>query len=489
MMWPRYEFTVPEQKRVRFICHTDAKNEADDQFTIAHVLMTDFLDVRGIVGAHFATRDAFPGEGLTVKESMREIEKILGLMGLADSCSIFEGAGLPLADMHTPRDSAGARFIIEEAMRDDERPLFIGLQGSLTDLASAILMEPAICRRMTAIWIGGGAYPTGGVEFNLSQDIHAANVLFSSEMEVWQVPVNAYRQFSVSLAELQLKVRPCGRIGAYLFRQMEELNRAYAENAAWPHGETWSLGDEGVISVLLENSEDYDDVYEIRERPLFNPDMTYRPGEGRGTVRVYKRMNARLDLEDLFAKLALNYRHEADAGAAIRAAQPADAGAYIRAAQPADLPAIMEIYSYAREFMAAHGNPNQWGPTNWPPEALIREDIAAGKSFVCENGGEITGVFYFDCGPDIEPSYRVIENGAWRKDAPYGVIHRIASAKNARGVGHAAVAWALERCGYLRIDTHPDNVVMQRFLEKEGFVRCGIIHVPQDEYPRFAYEK
>ncbi len=476
-MWPRYEFTVPEQKRVRFICHTDAKNEADDQFTIAHVLMTDFLDVRGIVGAHFATRDAFPGEGLTVKESMREIEKILGLMGLTDSCRIIEGAGLPLADMHTPRDSAGARFIIEEAMRDDERPLFIGLQGSLTDLASAILMEPAICRRMTAIWIGGGAYPAGGVEFNLSQDIHAANVLFSSEMEVWQVPVNAYRQFSVSLAELQLKVRPCGRIGAYLFRQMEELNRAYAENAAWPHGETWSLGDEGVISVLLENSEDYDEVYEIRERPLFNPDMTYRPGEGRGTVRVYKRMNARLDLEDLFAKLALNYR------------QGADAGVSIRAAQPADLPAIMDIYSYAREFMAAHGNPNQWGPTNWPPEALIREDIAAGKSFVCENGGAITGVFYFDCGPDIEPSYRVIENGAWRKDAPYGVIHRIASAKNARGVGHAAVAWALERCGYLRIDTHPDNVVMQRFLEKEGFVRCGIIHVPQDEYPRFAYEK
>lgn len=42
-MWPAYDFTVPENKRFRYICHTDAKNEADDQFTIAHVLMTDKL--------------------------------------------------------------------------------------------------------------------------------------------------------------------------------------------------------------------------------------------------------------------------------------------------------------------------------------------------------------------------------------------------------------------------------------------------------------
>ncbi len=305
-MWPAYDFTVPENKRFRYICHTDAKNEADDQFTIAHVLMTDKLDVRGIIGAHFNFSMGRYEEGKTAKASVEEIHRILDLMHLEGAYPVFEGAALPLPDEHTPRESDGARFIIEEAMRDDERPLFIGLQGSLTDLASALLMEPRIAERMTAIWIGGGDYPKGGEEFNLSQDICAANVLFSSAMEVWQVPKTSYKQFTVTLAELQLKVKPHGRIGAYLFSQMAELNQALAWIPHWPHGESWSLGDEGVISVLLEELEQ-DDVYTIMPRPLIAPDMTYRAGEGCGTIRVYHRMNARLDLEDLFAKLALNF--------------------------------------------------------------------------------------------------------------------------------------------------------------------------------------
>ena len=305
-MWPAYEFSVPKEKQFRFICHTDAKNEADDQFTIAHVLMTDKLDVRGIIGAHFNFCMGRYPEGTTAKESVKEINLLLNLMHLDGQYPVYEGAGLPLTDEKTPRDSEGARFIIEEAMRDDPRPLYIGLQGSLTDLASAILMEPRICERMTAIWIGGGSYPAGGEEFNLSQDIHAANVLFSSPMEVWQVPKTAYKQFTVSLAELQLKVKPHGRIGAYLFKQMVELNQKLAFIPHWPHGESWSLGDEGVISVLMEELEQ-DDVYTVIDRPLFAPDMTYIPGAGNGKVRVYHRMNARLDLEDLFAKLAINY--------------------------------------------------------------------------------------------------------------------------------------------------------------------------------------
>ena len=305
-MWPVYEFTVPENKRYRFICHTDAKNEADDQFTIAHVLMTDKLDVRGIIGAHFnICMDRYP-QGTTAKESVKEINLLLDLMHLSGQYGVYEGAGLPLADEKTPRESEGARFIIEEAMREDDRPLFIGMQGSLTDLASAILLEPRICQRMTAIWIGGGAYPQGGEEFNLMQDVAAANVLFASDMEVWQVPKTSYKQFTTTLAELQLKVRPYGKIGSYLFKQMVDLNTKLASVQHWPHGESWSLGDEGVISVLLEELEQ-DDIYEIIDRPLFAEDMTYLPGAGKGKVRVYHHMNARLDLEDLFAKLALNF--------------------------------------------------------------------------------------------------------------------------------------------------------------------------------------
>ena len=97
----------------------------------------------------------------------------------------------------------------------------------------------------------------------------------------------------------------------------------------------------------------------------------------------------------------------------------------IRKSHTEDLPRMMEIYAYARQFMAEHGNPNQWGPTNWPPEELIRADIAAGKSYVCIHEGRIVGCFFFQYGPDIEPTYRVIEDGAWRIPGPYGVIHRM----------------------------------------------------------------
>lgn len=161
----------------------------------------------------------------------------------------------------------------------------------------------------------------------------------------------------------------------------------------------------------------------------------------------------------------------------------------IRKATELDFGRIMEVYAIAREFMAQHGNPNQWGPTCWPPESLVRQDIAQGKSYVCECEGRIVGVFFFDFGKDVEPTYARIENGAWLDDSPYGVVHRIASDGSVKGVGSASLDWAFVQCGHLRIDTHGDNAVMQRLLDKLGFTHCGTIFVEEDDYPRLAFEK
>ena len=139
--------------------------------------------------------------------------------------------------------------------------------------------------------------------------------------------------------------------------------------------------------------------------------------------------------------------------------------------------------------MAEHGNPNQWGPTNWPPEELIRADIAAGNSYVCVQDGRVVRTFFFRYGDDIEPTYRRIEEGAWLDTGPYGVVHRIASDGTVKGVGSFCLQWAFGQCGHLRIDTHGDNTVMQNLLKKNGFVPCGVIHVSQDNYPRIAFEK
>ena len=155
-----------------------------------------------------------------------------------------------------------------------------------------------------------------------------------------------------------------------------------------------------------------------------------------------------------------------------------------------DIGRIMDIYAYARKFMAQHGNPDQWGPTGWPPEALIRNDISEGNSYVCVNeSGDIIGTFYFIQGEDIEPTYRRITDGAWLDDSPYGVVHRIASDGSEKGVGSFCVNWAYEQCGHLRIDTHGDNIVMQNMVKKLGFVHCGTIFVREDKSPRLAFEK
>lgn len=304
-MW-KYKFTVPENKKIRVIVHTDCKNEADDQFAVAHHLMTPRFEIKGIVAGHFCKNPQIYGEDGTAKASYEEILKVLKLMELEGKYPVLMGASKGMTDESTPVDSEGARFILEEAMKEDDRPLYVACQGAVTDVASALLMQPEIAERMTVIWIGGGDYPKGGFEFNLMMDIHAANVLFSSKTDVWQIPMSLYKTMSVSLAELQQKVLPCGKIGEYLFTQMVEFNHYASDfNMVWPHGEIWGLGDQGTIAVLMEELEKTS--YALLPAPRIAEDMTYIHGQENRCIRVYHYLDARLTLEDFFAKLAINY--------------------------------------------------------------------------------------------------------------------------------------------------------------------------------------
>lgn len=157
----------------------------------------------------------------------------------------------------------------------------------------------------------------------------------------------------------------------------------------------------------------------------------------------------------------------------------------VRPARREDLERLMDIYAAARAFMAEHGNPRQWGD-GYPARELVAEDIALGRSYVIQGpDGLAHAVFMFAPGPD--PTYGVIEDGAWPDDAPYGVIHRIAGDGQVKGALAAAVAFARTRCDHIRMDTHKDNAVMQAALAKNGFVPCGIIHLENGD-PRMAYQ-
>ncbi len=303
-----YMFDCPDEKKVRMIIYTDCKNEADDQFALVHNLMTTKFINKGIIAGHFSMAGEYRNlVGKTAQASFEEVEKVLGLMGCTGDYVVKKGSEEPLKDEVTPADSDGARLIIEEAMKDDPHPLFIACQGSITDLASAIIMEPRICDRMTAIWIGGGAYPEGGTEFNQDQDIAAVNVLFKSGMPVWQIPKNVYKQVSVTLAELQCNVACCGELGKYLVQQMVDFNNVCAKIPHWPNGEMWGLGDSPTIGVLLEETEK-DDIYDLIPAPEIDYETHKYIHTGKNReIRVYNQANARLILGDMFAKLKINY--------------------------------------------------------------------------------------------------------------------------------------------------------------------------------------
>lgn len=279
----------------RVIINTDAKNEADDQFAIVHALLSETLDVRGLIAAHFgSTRSE-----TSMLDSREEIDLLLDYLG-QKNIRVENGAETAIPDEYTPVDSPGARLIIEEAKKTEEGSLQIAFLGPLTDMASAILLDPSIVDTdTTVIWIGGPGYGDlhtfSWPEFNLNNDIAAANVVFTSGIEVWQVPQPAYRTTAVGYAELDEKVAPCGPLGKYLVRQLKEWNSTHKSTPM----EYRALGDSPAIGLMLNPDAG---LFKRVPAPTFSQEGGYLPG-GDHLVRVCEIYDVRYLFEDFFAKL------------------------------------------------------------------------------------------------------------------------------------------------------------------------------------------
>lgn len=157
----------------------------------------------------------------------------------------------------------------------------------------------------------------------------------------------------------------------------------------------------------------------------------------------------------------------------------------IRKATTDEFDNIMEIYASAQDFMAQNGNETQWGKTHPSPE-MIKQDIENGELYVCTEDDILACVFFFRF--DIDPTYNIIYDGAWQNDAPYGVVHRIASSRKVKGAAKFCLNWAFKKCGSLRIDTHKNNIPMQSLLTSLNFKYAGIIHLANGD-ERMAYHK
>ncbi len=157
----------------------------------------------------------------------------------------------------------------------------------------------------------------------------------------------------------------------------------------------------------------------------------------------------------------------------------------IRKAKNQDLNTIINIYDKAREFMKQSGNGGQW-KNGYPTKELLEQDIKEGTCYICEEGKQILGVFCFFVGE--EPTYQKIYEGEWLNNKPYGVIHRIAVGEHHKGVASFCIQWGLKQHPNMKIDTHKNNIPMQKTILKNGFTYCGIIH-KEDGTTRLAYQK
>jgi hypothetical protein len=169
------------------------------------------------------------------------------------------------------------------------------------------------------VWVGGPEHadlaspPPGasGVEYNTAIDLLAAQVVFNrSDIDLWQIPRNVYRQYLMSFAELARRVRPHGRIGEYLYRSIEhEMRTPYPDGPATGLGETYVMGDSPLVTFSALQSAYQPDTsssrHVVRPAPEIGDDGHYvdRP-DGR-PIRIYVEGDVRLTFEDLYLKLEM----------------------------------------------------------------------------------------------------------------------------------------------------------------------------------------
>lgn len=285
----------------RVLIDTDAANEIDDQFAIAWAMLSpDRMDVEAIVAepyGHLHMREELvaavkarqentgtdlaedkheawashliangidpatmeltgPAEGM--ERSYEEIITVLDKMGIPASGLAYRGSDRYMPSADTPVESEGAERIIEAALSDDDRVLFVVAIGAVTNVASALLMAPEIAGRMVVTWTSG--YPTwtdlsNQPSLNLVQDPHASRLLFSSGVPLVYLPgFHIGAQLRFSLPEMEAWIEGRGEIGDYLFH-LYTNNPIRVQRGITPFpGQTWIIWDLINVAWLIDRS-------------------------------------------------------------------------------------------------------------------------------------------------------------------------------------------------------------------------------------------
>jgi hypothetical protein len=294
---------IPQRASARVIVDNDFGGDPDGLAALAHQLLSPKTRVPLITVSALDPKFPSDAKGQTVRAGIKLAQELLERIGLVNRPAIAAGA-----EDFSPGPSDAARAIVAEALRDDPLPLIVTCGGPLTNIAAALRLEPAIASKMTLIWIGGGAFPAGGWEYNLMSDIEAARlVIEGSRVPLWMVPQPAYRQMQYSIVELDADLRPISPLTEWLYERFTTPPDWIDIGGAWPLGDSPLV----LLSAISAESSHY---RELPARRILR-DGRYGAAIAGRSLRVYEQLDARLVFGDF---LALLKRQAAGSGGVVR---------------------------------------------------------------------------------------------------------------------------------------------------------------------------
>ncbi len=312
------QISAPVTPRMRVIIDNDFSGDPDGLFALSHLLLSPSVEIRAIIGSHLNAKDGFDPSKKQADNAAKKADELLSVMKMSAKIPVIAGSNTGMVNDSSPVKSAAVDFIIKEALRTDSNlPLYVLCGAGLTEIASAALTNPQIAGKLTLIWIGGPEYPdlaspppnASLVEYNLNIDIYAARALFNrTQINLWQVPRNVYRQALLPYSELELRIKPAGKTGEYLFSALANL-MAMLQKYKFNTGETYILGDSPlVLLTALQSSFEADPSssdYVIKSCPNITASGAYEINANGRKIRVYQHIDTRLMFSDFFAKLEL----------------------------------------------------------------------------------------------------------------------------------------------------------------------------------------
>ena len=291
----------PPKSKIDMILDTDAFNEIDDQFAIAYMLCNpDKLTVKAIFAAPFLNeKSTSPKDGM--EKSHAEIIHILSLMDRLElEPNVFQGSDRFLTDEKTPVPSPAAEHLAALAMQyTPQKPLYVAAIGAITNIASAILLNPQIIENIVIVWLGGHAHHWKDTkEFNLYQDVAAARVIFGCGAPVVQLPcMGVVSAFTISEADLEKWLSGKNKLCDYL------VSNTVTEASIYAGGKPWTrvIWDVTAIAWLLDG-----DFFEeqLEKSPIPEYDGHYAFDPTRHLIRYIRHVKRDALVQDLFQKLA-----------------------------------------------------------------------------------------------------------------------------------------------------------------------------------------